>query len=119
MVRPATVSLLAFKDYTGSMRQTVAVMGFEPALQSALEGLLSREPDLNLSRSADPDVHTLILFPPSAEWVQQVRERFPRARLLAVVDWNRRHHFSDSPIHAYVDTLLSYPGLLEVLRESA
>jgi hypothetical protein len=99
------------------MKQTVAVMGFEPALQATLEGLLSREPDLSLSGSTDPNVHTLILFPPNAEWVDQIRQRYPRARLLAVVDWHRRAQFCDSPIHAYVDTLLSYPGLLEVVRE--
>ncbi|MBX3172346.1 MAG: hypothetical protein KF760_33385 [Candidatus Eremiobacteraeota bacterium] len=98
------------------MKQTVAVMGFEPALQKTLEGLLSREPDLRLAGPTDPDVHTLILFPPSAEWVHQLRERYPRARLLAVMDWERRHQFVDTPIHDYVDTLLSYHGLLEVVR---
>lgn len=98
------------------MKQTVAVMGFEPALQNALEGLLSREPDLQLATSADQEVDTLILFPPSVEWVHQLRERYPRARFLAVVDWQRRHYFSEAPIHEYVDTLLSYHGLLEVVR---
>lgn len=94
-------------------------MGFEPALQKTLEGLLSREPDLLLAAPTDSEVHTLILFPPSAQWVHDLRLRYPRARFLAVVDWQRRHQFSDAPIHGYVDTLLSYHGLLEVVRELA
>lgn len=93
-------------------------MGFEPALQSTLERLLSREADLAVAAPDDPNVDVLILFPPSAEWVHQVHSQYPEARMLAVVDWQRRHYFVDTPIQSYVDTLLSYPGLLEVVRES-
>lgn len=100
------------------MKQTVAVMGFEPALQNTLEVLLSREPDLQVAAPGDTEVDILILFPPSAEWVRQLRERYPKARFLAVVDWPKRHQFSDAPIHSYVDPLRSYHGLLEVVRES-
>lgn len=95
----------------------MAVMGFEPAMQKTLEGLLSREPDLEMAGPSDEDVQTLILFPPSAEWVQELRLRYPRARFLAVVGWHRRHQFCDATIHSYVDTLLSYHGLLEQVRE--
>jgi len=99
------------------MKQRVAVMGFESALQHTLKGLLSREPDLQVADPDETQVDTLILFPPNPEWVHQLHERYPRARLLAVVDWQRRHQFVDTPIHGYVDTLLSYHGLLEVVRE--
>lgn len=98
-------------------KQTLAVMGFEPALQRTLEGLLSLEADLLLAGPSDEDVDTLILFPPSEEWVYQLRRRYPRARFLAVVDWQQRPRFIDAPIDAYVDTLLSYHGLLELVRE--
>lgn len=93
-------------------------MGFDPALQRTLEGLLSREPDLIVADPSDPEIDTLILFPPNAEWVHQLRERYPKARFLAVVDWQQRHYFAEAPIHDYVDKLLSYHGLLEVVRES-
>lgn len=100
------------------MTQTVAVMGFDQNLQRTLEGLLAREPDLTLADPSATQIDTIILFPPSVEWVHELRERYPRARFLAVVDWQRRHQFVDAPIHGYVDTLLSYHGLLEVVRES-
>jgi len=100
------------------VKQTVAIMGFEPALQKTLEGLLSREPDLHVADPVDTEVDTLILFPPNADWVHQLRESYPKARFLAMVDWHKRHHFIGTPIHGYLDTLRSYHGLLEVVRES-
>lgn len=91
-------------------------MGFEPALQRTLAGLLAREPDLVVADPSDPKVDTLVLFPPNADWVQQLRARYPGARFLAVVDWERRPDFAGTPIQGYVDRLLGYEGLLELVR---
>lgn len=103
------------------MNQKVGVLGFEPALQKSLELLLQREVDLTVvpvglsEASAEPD--TLIISPSNPEWVEQVRRRYPRARLLAMVDWQRRHQYSDSRIDDYVESLMSYAGLLDQLRQ--
>lgn len=103
------------------VKHKVGVLGFEPGLQKSLELLLQRETDLTVvpvslsEASAEPD--TLIISPSNPEWVEQVRRRYPRARLLAMVDWHRRHQFSDSRIDDYVESLMSYTGLLDQLRQ--
>lgn len=107
------------------MKQTVGVLGFEPGLQKSLELLLHGEHDLaivpvSLSESgaaSQPEPDILIIAPPNAEWVEKVRQRYPRVRLLAMVDWHRRYQFSDSHIDDYVESLMSYNGLLDLLRE--
>ena len=105
------------------MKQKVGVLGFEPALQKSLESLLQGEPDLMVVPvSLNPNEHqlepdTLIVSPANPGWVEQLRFRYPHVRLLAMVDWQRRHQFCDSRIDDYVESLMSYAGLLDQLRE--
>jgi len=110
-----------------AVKQKVGILGFEPALQKSLETLLQGEPDLmivpvSLDSNRAPSQHQLepdilIVSPANPDWVEQVRCRYPHVRLLAMVGWQRRHQFCDSRIDDYVESLMSYAGLLDQIRQ--
>jgi hypothetical protein len=116
----------------------VGVVGFEAAIQGSLESLLAGEPGLSVLRfpknwspgsplletsappggeSGEDSPDVLIMAPPSCDWVNRVHAQFPRACLLAMVDWHRREQFSGAPICDYFERFESYHGLLELLRQ--
>lgn len=100
------------------MQQTLAILGFEPALQSSLRSLLSREPGLQIAdhEQVAPDI--LLIAPSNQEWVRQLRARFPKARVVAMLEWHRRSHFSEASIDEYVDGLAGYDSLVKLIRAS-
>ena len=90
----------------------VTLLGFEPAIQKSLESLLGSEPGVELTESA-PDV--VVTAPPTPEWLSAVQQRYPKARLLAMVEWNRRDQFARLPVDGYFDRFQGYRALLEML----
>jgi hypothetical protein len=78
------------------LRATVAVLGFEPVIQSLLEDLLEEEPELSIIRFApqwvpgqaysgpDPDV-LLISYRP--DWQQTLGQQFPQSAILGQAGW--------------------------------
>lgn len=95
------------------MNQSVAILGFEPALQSALRSLLGREPGLELADDAAESPDILLISPGSVEWAVQLRARYPRARIVAMVEWHRRSSYSEASIDQFVDGLAGYENLLQ------
>jgi hypothetical protein len=100
------------------MHQTVAILGFEPALQSSLSSLLGSEPGLQIVNQDlnSPDI--LLIAPPNPDWVLELHRRFPRARVVAVLEWHRRDQFAEAPIDEYVDSLAGYRSLVKQILAS-
>ncbi|MFN8613616.1 MAG: hypothetical protein U0931_39135 [Vulcanimicrobiota bacterium] len=101
------------------MNLRVAILGFEPALRSALRSLLSREPGLQLAEENDPQPDILLIAPSNPEWVNQLRQLHPQARIVAMVEWHRRSGFADAAVDEFVDSLDGYQSLLKQIRSGS
>lgn len=103
---------------------TVAILGFEPAIQRSLETLLASESDWQVisfpsdwsrwEHMASPQV--FLVAPPSPNWAERLRQNFPVALILAQVDWTRRYLYQDLAIFDFFDGFSGYAGVIQALR---
>lgn len=95
----------------------VAVAGFEPAIQSALEMLLSQQPGLELTAANAPHSPDVMLIAPTdVGWVHALHQQHPACRLFAMVEWSCRHLFQDAPLHGVFDRFHPFEELVGSLR---
>ncbi|MFN8610742.1 MAG: hypothetical protein U0931_24590 [Vulcanimicrobiota bacterium] len=94
------------------MNYTLAILGFERAVDRSLRLLLGSHPGLSLAGAEEiPDI--LLFVPRDVESVKALRVRYPRTKFLAVLGWHRREQFQDAPIDDFIDFVLGYQHLLE------
>ena len=106
----------------------VGIVGFEPAIRAPLEILLSAEPDLDVvafppewspldAVSPALEVDVLLIDPLGPDWVERLHAHFPKAAMLAMVEWHHRHLFQGGPIRMYFERCQGYVELLALLRQ--
>lgn len=95
----------------------VGVAGFEPAIQSALELLLSQQPDLEFAPADSPGSPDVILIDPdSTDQLDRLHLQHPGCRLFAMVDWSHQHLYQDAPLHGLFDRFQPFDELLAMIR---